>query len=118
MKYHSQKVEADGIRFDSKKEYERYCELQLLEKAGKIQNLRRQVKYVLIPEQREPDIINPNCSLKKGKLLERECSYFADFVYEENGETIVEDVKGFRTKEYGIKKKLMLYMHGVKIRET
>lgn len=111
-------MEVNGIRFDSKKEYERYCELHLLERAGKIQNLQRQVKYILIPEQREPDIIGPRGGIKKGKLLERECSYLADFVYTENGEEVVEDVKGFRTKEYLIKRKLMLYIHGVRIRET
>ena len=99
MKYHSKKLEVEGIRFDSKKEYERYCELRLLEKAGEIQNLQRQVKYTLIPEQREPDTIGPRGGVKKGKLIERECSYLADFVYTENGEEVVEDVKGFRTKD-------------------
>ena len=118
MKYHSQKLKIDDEAFDSKKEYQRYCELRLLEKAGEIQNLQRQVKFILIPEQREPDISGPRGGIKKGKLLERECSYLADFVYMENGERVVEDVKGFRTKEYLIKRKLMLYVHGIKIRET
>ena len=118
MKYHSHKLEVEGIRFDSKKEYERYCELRLLEKAGEIQDLQRQVKYTLIPEQREPDTIGPRGGIKKGKLIERECSYLADFVYTENGKEVVEDVKGFRTKEYLIKRKLMLYVHGIRIRET
>ena len=106
-KYRSKKTVIDGITFDSKKEANRYMELKMLEEAGTIQDLQRQVKYVLIPTQR----IN-------GKLVEKECSYKADFVYKENGETIVEDTKGFRTSNYKIKRKLMLYVHGIRIRET
>lgn len=121
-KYGSKKIEIDGIVFDSKKEAKRYQELMLLEKAGEIQNLQRQVRYVLIPAQREwtNEIItkgkNKGC-FKKGKLLERECTYIADFVYMENGRIIVEDTKGFRTKDYIIKRKLMLHVHGIKIKE-
>lgn len=116
-KYRSKKVTIDGICFDSKKEANRFCELRMLEKAGEIHNLQRQVKYVLIPAQREPDTIGARGGVKKGKLIERECSYMADFVYEENGETVVEDTKGFRTTEYIIKRKLMLKVHGIRIRE-
>ena len=116
-KYRSKKVTIDGICFDSKKEANRFCELRILEKAGEIHNLQRQVKYVLIPAQREPDTIGARGGVKKGKLIERECSYMADFVYEENGETVVEDTKGFRTTEYIIKRKLMLKVHGIRIRE-
>lgn len=54
---------------------------------------------------------------KPGKVLERECTYIADFVYYQNGEVVVEDTKGFRTKEYIIKRKLMLYMHHIRIKE-
>ena len=80
-----------------------------LEKAGVIKNLSRQVKFVLIPSQRD----------ENGKVIERECSYKADFMYyDEAGETIVEDVKGFRTKEYIIKRKLMLYQYGIRIKEV
>lgn len=107
MKYHAQKARLDGLTFDSQKEARRYAELKLLEREGQIRGLRRQVKYELIPAQR----IN-------GKTAERACSYIADFVYEENGHTVVEDVKGFRTKEYLIKRKLMLERHGVQIREV
>ncbi|MBO5955668.1 MAG: DUF1064 domain-containing protein [Clostridia bacterium] len=106
MKYHSKKTEVDGIKFDSKKEAERYYELRLLEIAGAISDLKIQVKFELIPSQR----IN-------GKVVERPCTYVADFVYKENGKTIVEDTKGFRTKDYVIKRKLMLWVHGVKIVE-
>lgn len=106
-KYHAKKCEWDGEVFDSKKEMQRYKELKLLEKAGEITNLRRQVKYVLIPSQRID-----------GKLAERECSYKADIVYEENGETVVEDVKGFKTEGYIIKRKMMLLVHGIRIKEV
>ena len=116
-KYGSKKVEVDGIIFDSKKEAKRFQELSLLEKAGAIQNLQRQVKYVLIPAQREPDAIGKRGGPIKGKLLERECTYIADFVYQEDGQTVVEDTKGFRTKDYIIKRKLMLHEHGIKIKE-
>lgn len=108
MKYHNRKTIVNGHTFDSKKEANRYSELLLLERAGAIHDLRTQVKYVLIPSQR---------SKETGKVIERECSYKADFVYTEGGETIVEDVKGFRTKEYIIKRKLMLHVYGIRIRE-
>lgn len=117
-KYGSRKVEVDGIVFDSKKEAKRWSELLLLEKAGAIRNLRRQVKFVLIPAQKEPDTTGKRGGTIKGKLLERECTYIADFVYQEDGKTVVEDTKGFRTSEYRIKKKLMLFIHGIKIKET
>lgn len=118
-KYGSKKVEIDGIVFDSKKEAKRFQELSLLEKAGAIQGLNRQVKYVLIPEQREPDIIGKRGGRKPGKLLERECAYIADFVYFDHGlgKIVVEDTKGFRTKDYIIKRKLMLFRHGIQIKE-
>jgi len=106
-KYHSKKVKKNGQTFDSLKEYRRFCELTLLEKAGKITDLQRQVKFELIPSQRIG-----------GKVAERACNYVADFVYIENGEKVVEDTKGFRTADYIIKRKLMLYVHGIKIRET
>lgn len=107
-KYNNKKITVDGQKFDSKKEANRYQELVLLEKAGVIKNLSRQVKFVLIPSQRD----------ENGKVVERECSYKADFKYEEGLETVVEDVKGFRTKEYIIKRKLMLYQYGIRIREV
>lgn len=116
-KYHNRKVRRDGLTFDSKKEHKRYNELLLLQQAGEIKNLRRQVKFVLIPTQREPNIIGPRGGVKKGKLLEHECSYIADFVYDKNGEMVVEDTKGVRTKDYIIKRKLMLNVYGIRIRE-
>lgn len=106
-KYRSRKVTANGMVFDSKKEYIRYCELALLQKAGQISNLQRQVKYELIPSQKVG-----------GKVAERACTYVADFVYQENGKTVVEDTKGYKTKDYIIKRKLMLYIHGIRITEV
>lgn len=117
-KYHNRKITRDGVTFDSRKEFRRYEELQLLQQAGEIKNLRRQVKFVLIPTQREPSKIGTRGGVKKGRLLERECAYIADFVYTENGETVVEDTKGMKTKDYIIKRKLMLYVHNIRIREV
>lgn len=106
-KYGSRKITRDGQTFDSVKEYRRYCELLLLERAGAITDLQRQVKFTLIPSQRYD-----------GKVVERPCTYVADFVYTENGNRVVEDTKGFRTKDYVIKRKMLLYLCGIRIREV
>lgn len=121
-KYNNKKIEVDGMTFDSKKEANRYKELSLLQKAGEISGLQTQVRYVLIPAQREvSDEVytkgENKGKYKPGKLLERECTYVADFVYYKDGKVIVEDTKGFRTKEYIIKRKLMLYVHHIQIKE-
>lgn len=116
-KYGSKKVRVDGIVFDSKREARRYCELKLLQRAGKIKDLELQKTFELLPVQREPDTIGARGGVKKGKVIEQSVKYVADFVYTENGKTVVEDTKGFRTKDYIIKRKLMLYVHGIKIRE-
>lgn len=120
-KYKNKKVVADGITFDSQKEYQRYCELKLLEKAGVISDLRLQVPYELVPPQYEYyERYGKNGKrLKDGKrTIEHAVKYVADFVYIEDGKTIVEDSKGMHTKDYIIKRKLMLYVHGVRIREV
>jgi hypothetical protein len=120
-KYQAIKTTVDGIEFDSRKEARRYQELLLLQRAGAIRNLQRQVKYVLIPAQYDTyaRLGKKGQRLKDGKvLLERECAYIADFVYDENGKTVVEDTKGVKTKDYTIKRKLMLYVHKIKIREV
>lgn len=120
-KYQAIKTTVNGIEFDSRKEGRRYQDLLLLQRAGVIKKLERQVKFVLIPAQYETTIRygKKGKRLKDGqKLLEKECSYVADFVYEENGKKIVEDTKGFKTKDYIIKRKLMLYIHGIRIREV
>ena len=102
-KYYNKKK--DG--FHSIKEYKRYQELLLLQKAGKICGLDRQVRFELLPSQYDGK-----------KCVYRAANYYADFVYWENGKFIVEDVKGYRTKDYILKAKLMYYMHHIKIRET
>lgn len=116
-KYSNRKTIVNGEVFDSKKEAQRYVELLLLERAGAISYLQRQVKFLLIPTQRETDTRGPRGGIRKGRTLEKECAYIADFVYYENGRMVVEDTKGFRTKEYIIKRKLMLHVHGIQIRE-
>ena len=118
-KYGADKILVDGIEFASKREARRYRELFLLLKAGEISDLRMQVKYLLIPAQREPDQIGPKGGRKPGKLIEHEVSYVADFVYKDkDGNEIVEDTKGFRTKEYILKRKMMLWIHKIRIREV
>lgn len=129
LKYGSKKTILDGIAFDSKKEANRWAELKILEKAGKIEDLRRQVKFVLIPAQYEDSTevyqrgVNKG-KPKRGKLLEHECAYVADFVYRvvETDQTTVEDVKGCKmSKAYDIfviKRKLMLERYKIRIREV
>lgn len=116
-KYKNKKVAIDGILFDSKKEARRYSELKLLERAGKISKLALQVPFELIPTQREPDTIGKNGGVHKGKVIERAVVYKADFTYWQGDEFVVEDTKGFRTPEYILKRKLMLHIHGVRIKE-
>lgn len=122
-KYNSRKVIVNGVEFDSQKEASRYRELVLLERAGRIQDMQRQVKFVLIPVQREfcNEVYTKGKKkgcFKPGKLLEKELAYVADFVYTENGKQVVEDTKGFKTKDYIIKRKLMLWVHGIRIKEV
>ena len=108
-KYYNIKTKSsDGIVFDSMKEANRWEQLCLLLRAGKIKDLQRQVKFVLIPKQ---------CD-EKGKMVERECTYIADFVYTdiETGEYIVEDTKGIKTKDFIINRKLMLWVHKIKVK--
>ena len=120
-KYHSKKIIVNGEKFDSKKEHSRFKQLSLLEKAGVITNLKRQVKYELIPAQYETfeRYGKTGKRLKDGrKCVENAVTYYADFVYETDGKTVVEDAKGVKTKDYIIKRKLMLYVHGIKISEV
>jgi len=88
--------------YDSKAEAKRAAELKLLQRAGKISDLQEQVPFELIPKQ----------------AGERAVIYKADFAYWENGSFVVEDVKGMKTREYVIKRKLMLHVHGIRIRES
>jgi hypothetical protein len=98
-KYHNRRVVVDGITFDSQREADRWGELKLMQEAGLIQDLQRQVKY--------PIVVN-------GQKI---CVYVADFVYERDGKTIVEDVKGVRTRVYILKKKLIKSVFGIDISE-
>lgn len=106
-KYGNRKTELDGRTFDSRKEATRYAELQLMQRAGLISDLQTQVPFEVVPSQK-----------RNGKTVERPVKYVADFVYTENGETVVEDAKGMKTKEYIIKRKLMLYEFGIQIKEV
>jgi Protein of unknown function (DUF1064) len=99
-KYGAKRTEVDGITFDSKREATRYQDLKVMQDLGLISNLTLQVKYDLV---------------MNGIKI---CSYKSDFDYEENGQRVVEDCKGMRTPTYKIKKKMMLALHGIEIRET
>lgn len=117
-----------GEMFDSLAEHRRWCELRLLERAGKISGLKRQVTFELIPSQREKSTevykAGPQKGLPKpGAVVEKPCSYIADFVYcDSDGKTVVEDTKGLKKGAaydlFVIKRKLFLYRYGIKIKET
>ena len=123
-KYGNKKCQYMGIVFDSKHEMERYRDLYMMQRAGEIKNLRTQVPFTLIPAQYDTSHeiykSGPRKGEKKpGALLERRCEYIADFVYMlPTGECVVEDAKGMHTKEYLIKRKLMLYMHKIRVVEV
>lgn len=122
-KYHAKKTVREGQVFDSKREAKRYTELLILQRAGKISDLRTQVEYELIPAQREPDTVGSRGGIKRGKVIERAVKYVADFVYvDENGTEIVEDAKGYKDGQayavFVIKRKLMLYKHHIHVREV
>lgn len=117
-KYKAKKVKYNNETFDSKKEFERYLELLDLQKKGKIYDLKRQVEYELIPAQYGEPTYTKTGKEKKGKIIERGVKYIADFVYKDkDNNVVVEDVKGIKTKEYIIKRKLMLYLLKIKIKE-
>lgn len=123
-KYKNRKIIINGKVFDSQKEYKRYCDLLLLEKAGAITDLQRQVKFVLIPAQYETyeRYGKKGQRLKDGqRVIEKECAYYADFVYIENGKKVVEDTKGYKKGTaydlFTLKRKLMLSVHGIRVRE-
>lgn len=105
-KYHAKKTVVDGITFDSKREADRYLVLKSMEEDGAIENLRRQVRYELIPAF---DVDGRHC---------RPVFYVADFVYVEDGKEVVEDVKGMRTDVYRLKSKLFARRYGKVIKET
>ena len=109
MRYNQNKYGNKKINgFDSMKEFNRYQELKLLERAGKIQGLSRQVPFDLLPTQRD----------EKGKLVFKGITYKEDFTYWQDEEFVVEDAKGYKTPEYRMKAKLMYYFYHIKIKET
>lgn len=105
-KYHAHKTTVDGITFDSCKEADRYLALKGMEEDGAIEDLRRQVRYELVPAF---DV--------DGKHY-RPVYYVADFVYMVDGKTVVEDVKGVMTDVYKLKSKLFARRYGMSIKET
>lgn len=105
-KYHARKATVDGITFDSRREADRYLVLKSMEEDGIIEDLRRQVRYELVPAF---DV--------DGKHY-RPVYYVADFTYRENGHEVIEDVKGMKTDVYRLKAKLVAYRYGMNIRET
>ena len=127
-KYGNNKIKNTFGVFDSELEWSRYLFLSNRQKEGEISDLRRQVEYLLIPAQYGTEIRHLKTKDKEVRvLLERPCSYIADFVYERNGKTIVEDCKGedkkykgkrfsTQTADFKIKKKLMLYIHNIQIK--
>lgn len=123
-KYGSQKVVVDGITFDSKKEAKAYEKLKVLEGAGAIRDLRLQVPYELIPAVYDTKTRIKHLKTKDKVetvqyMKQRPVKYVADFVFfdvEEERERVV-DVKGFRTKEYELKKKMMLAFFGIEVEE-
>ena len=107
-KYGNKKVTRDGRTFASKHEAKRYTELQIFQRAGLISDLKTQVPFLLIPAQYD----------EEHRCIERSCKYVADFTYMEDGQLVVEDAKGMKTDVYRIKKKMMLYKYGIRIREA
>lgn len=107
MKYKNKKTTVNGMTFDSKKEANRYIVLSALERKGVIYDLKTQVPFELLPALKD-----------NGKVIERAVIYKADFTYWKDGEYIVEDTKGVKTRDYIIKRKLMLYKHGIRIKEV
>lgn len=125
-KYGNRQIEYNGEKYDSVKEYRRHDELKLLERAGKITGLQRQVKFELVPKQCEESTEvfkrGKNKGLPRpGKVLESDVCYVADFVYQQDGKRIVEDVKGYKGGAayaiFTIKRKLMLERYGIRIKE-
>lgn len=108
-KYNAKKISLNGQTFDSQHEFERWCELSLLQRGKVISDLQRQVKIELIPAQYD----------ENGKLVERAVNYIADFTYmDEHGQQVVEDAKGMKCKEYILKRKMALYLRNIRIREV
>ena len=120
-KYKNTKVEYQGIKFDSKREMQRYIVLKDAESKGIIQDLQMQVKYELIPAVKETYIKHLKTKDKEcERTLQLPITYTCDFAYVKDNELVVEDVKISKSmlpKEYVLKKKMMFALKGIKIRE-
>lgn len=117
-KYNNKRVEYDGRVFDSLKEYRRYRDLKLMQRSGLISDLHLQVPFELVPAVYDEVEVQLKTKVKmEKKCVQRSIRYIADFVYMKDGKMIVEDTKGFRTKEYELKKKMMRALLGVEIKE-
>lgn len=121
-KYGNTKVEWCGIKFDSKREMQRYLVLKDAERKGLIYCLTLQPKFELVPAVREKYIKHLKTKDKEcERVVQLAITYTADFAYYKNGEFIVEDCKISKTlqpKEYVLKKKMMLALKGIKIKEV
>lgn len=131
-KFNNKKMQTPDGEFDSKGEWQRWLFLQEAQRKGQITALRRQVKYTLIPTQYRTEIVHLKTKDKEvQRVAEREITYTADFVYHKNilidtngriepigAEVVVEDFKGFPNDRWPIKKALMLYIHGIAVREV
>lgn len=118
-KYGNKKAKHDGMVFDSRRERNRYIILSALQRAGEISDLRMQVTYELLPAIYEMEEKRLKTKVKKvQRCAQRAVHYIADFVYKDKeGNEVVEDTKGMRTKEYLLKKKMMRALLGIQIKE-
>lgn len=118
-KFNNKKMSTPDGEFDSKGEWKRWLVLKEAQDKGEISDLRRQVKYILIPTQYKAVEVKLKTKTKVvQRVAEHEISYKADFVYEKDGETIVEDYKGYPNDRWPYVKKMMLFFHGITIREV
>lgn len=128
-KFNNKKMSTPDGEFDSKGEWERWLFLKDAERKGQISDLRRQVRFTLIPTQYRTEIVHLKTKDKEvRRVAEREITYTADFVYEKPTDigslygsvtkTVVEDFKGFPNDRWPLKKSMMLYFHGIAVREV
>lgn len=118
-KFNNRKFENKDGRWDSNGEYQRWLFLRDQERQGFINNLQRQVKFVLLPTQYRDEVVHLKTKDKVvRRVAEREVTYTADFVYEKDGKVVVCDFKGYPNDRWPLKKAMMLYFHGIAVREV
>lgn len=119
FKYGNKKIQTAEGTFDSSGEWKRWLVLKEAERRGEIANLRRQVEYVLLPTQYRTETVHLKTKDKEVKrVATRQVTYTADAVYEKDGQVVVEDFKGFPNDRWPMKKAMMLYFHGIEVREV